>query len=241
VVGNKGTDRFFSAAEKPLPAGCDIAGVEFHQFWPNQRGSDSPWHFLNDAGSYDAVYQHPPDFGVGWHNACAGAFNGKNLYYVISFLVSMPASVNLGEDTFDPGVSLIQNQTFSLPAGYQWNPPSAGPPPPPPSVSLTGEYRFEVPQSSQPSSVTVVFTGSLNSASTGAAGTRFNVSVNAQVPIGPAKVRVPFSVSGLRPGLWTVTAAPNGIGAPARCPSVSLPGTVVLTVINGEKSCVPQL
>src|SRR6266550_9248047 len=93
------------------------------------------------------------------------------------------------------------------------------------SPSLIGAYRFDIPQSTQPSSITVVFSGQLNQATAMAPETKFSVSQTVAVAIGPGKGSVSFSVSGLKSGTWTVTASPNGFGAPVKCDSVTVPGS----------------
>jgi hypothetical protein len=107
-----------------------------------------------------------------------------------------------------------------------------------PTPSLIGTYRFEIPESSETSSITVVFSGQLNPGTGTASDTKFSASGVAQVARGPGTGTVSFSVpAGLKAGTWTVTATPNGFGAPVRCDSVTVPGTVTLSVVQGEPRC----
>ncbi|MGC4038676.1 MAG: VCBS repeat-containing protein [Chitinophagaceae bacterium] len=143
IVGNDGADKFFGAAGKVLPAGCSLVSMEFRQFWPAVRGFDSPWSWLDDAGSYGAVLKSP-DYTIRWHNACTGAYDGKNLYYLVSFIISMPEGTDLGEPNFDPASSMFN--AFTPPPGYGWvEPPAPVTPTPPndttkPPVKLTNFY-----------------------------------------------------------------------------------------------------
>jgi hypothetical protein len=105
--------------------------------------------------------------------------------------------------------------------------------------SLIGAYRFEIPESSQPSSISVVFSGQLNAAPATVPDTKFSVTTTAQVDRGPGKGSVSLSVANLRPGSWTVTATPNGFGAPVTCEAVTVPGSVTLSVVQGEHRCGP--
>ena len=122
IKGNDGKDRFF-ATDKPLPSACSIIKTEFRQYWPSQRGSPNPW----GGGSYGARQNPNNPNEIDWNNACVGEFSGKNLCYIVSFIVSVPPGVNLGEPGNDPNSSDIMANT--PPSGFQWNEP------PPPSQS----------------------------------------------------------------------------------------------------------
>ena len=84
---------------------------------------------FDDAGSYGA-YVENPDYTIRWHNACYGQYNGKNLFYVISFQVTMPEGTDLGETSYDPNSSMFT--AFQPPTNYGWIQV------PPPSGSGTG-------------------------------------------------------------------------------------------------------
>jgi hypothetical protein len=125
--GNSGTDKYFS--QNALPAGATLLGTPaFTPYWPLgiDSGNQGAWTWLNSSGSYyahiDASDQAHPS--VKWNNTCWGPFSGKDLYYSISFLVSMPKGTNLGEPTFEPTSQL---SSPCLPAGYSATPVGAPP------------------------------------------------------------------------------------------------------------------
>ncbi len=154
IVGNDGLDRYFDLAGKSLPAGCNVEAIELAQFWPTQRGYDSPWSWLDDAGSYNTAEQDS-GYGIRWHNACTGAYGGKNLIYIISFIISRPSNVDLGEPEFDTVNASIAS-LVTPPAGYQWN--QAAPPSPQNATSTPTQplmdFWFEV---TCPSDITPCF------------------------------------------------------------------------------------
>ena len=106
--GNDGTDRYFT--QKSLPAGATLVGTDFDQFWP--LGIDSAtgagaWTWLNSSGTYYAHLAPDPSHPtVNWNNTCAGGFAGKNLFYSISFRISMPKGTDLGEPAVDPSTPM---------------------------------------------------------------------------------------------------------------------------------------
>lgn len=130
TVGNDGRDKFFDAAGKPLPPGCIVEEIYFEQFWPHERFAGTAWSWFDDAGSYGASEESTGNT-VRWHNACVGAFSGKNLYYVVTCLIGVPDGVTLDEETFDAGSAMVAS--FPPPPGYQ----IVEPPPPPPVGSST--------------------------------------------------------------------------------------------------------
>ncbi len=117
--------------------------------------------------------------------------------------------------------------------GSSWNVGSNVVTPEAPTATLQGWYEFDT-VGTEPFSLTVPFSGQMQVASGSNGQTSFQVTGTAQniIPNGPATV--PFSVSGLRPGTWTVTAGNNPVGAPVRCNNVQVPGTVKLSVAGGQ-------
>ncbi|MFB3764285.1 MAG: hypothetical protein ACE14P_03445 [Methanotrichaceae archaeon] len=118
VSGNNGDDVFF--ASNKLPFWCKLVGVEFHQFWPTvRRPDDCGIGALFGGGSYLTKLTHDDLFNdskvtVHWENACCGRYSGKNIEYVISFIVSVPddmIGLSLGEPLFsltETSANLIQ-------------------------------------------------------------------------------------------------------------------------------------
>ena len=101
--GNNGTDKFF-AGIKALPPGCSIEKVEFVQFWPKEILSVSGGGGIGGWGSYGAQMKSAANSlpcEISWNNACQGVFDGKILYYRISFVISMLEGMDLGEDVYD--------------------------------------------------------------------------------------------------------------------------------------------
>jgi len=99
--GNSGTDRFFDN-NHPLPPGCKVDGVYFTQYWPKSICSSGSGG-IGGWGSYGAKLDGGGSYayGVSWNNACQSDFGDKNLYYTISFIVSMPQGTDMGESVFD--------------------------------------------------------------------------------------------------------------------------------------------
>jgi hypothetical protein len=125
--GNSGKDKYFN--QKALPAGATLQGPPiFTPFWPQgiDSSNEGAWVWLNSSGSYFAHLDasDPAAPTVKWNNTCWGPFSGKDLYYSISFLVSMPKGTDLGEPTFDPTSQL---SSPCLPAGYSATPVGAPP------------------------------------------------------------------------------------------------------------------
>jgi hypothetical protein len=127
--GNNGSDKFFNA-DVPLPPLCTIVGTSFTQFWPNGVASSGAPGGLGGWGSYGAHLNTGSSDGsapyvVSWNNACQGDFGGKNLYYHISFLVSMPEGTDMGEPVFD---QTPDDPAVCLPQGYSTQAQNATPP-----------------------------------------------------------------------------------------------------------------
>ena len=144
IVGNDGTDKFF--VNKPLPPGTRIEHVDFRQMWPAERDCDTPWSWLNDAGSYNVRFDATTN-SVRWHNSCTGAYNGKNNYYTISFVVSMPTGTDMGETIHDVADSPpLPPSGFSLTERAKPNCSSSTPPPPErPYLVFDGPYTSPNP------------------------------------------------------------------------------------------------
>jgi len=105
--GNDGKDMFFD--QKALPAGATLIKPNFDQYWPlgiDSSSGSGAWTWFDSSGTYYA-HLNGDDPGhpyVKWNNTCAGGFGGKNLWYSISFVISMPKGTQLGEPTYDPGL-----------------------------------------------------------------------------------------------------------------------------------------
>jgi len=133
-IGNSGEDKFFSGA-KQLPIGAQIVSVEFLTYPPaglsgDDSGTIGGWgSYFSRIKSNSSNDSQPNLTTINWSNACQGVYGGKNLYYRISFIISVQDGTNLGEDSFE---------TSSTP------PPSCAPPGfkpqlPPPAGSGHGE------------------------------------------------------------------------------------------------------
>jgi len=137
--GNDGTDKFFTG-EHQLPSGCRVVDVDYQLYWPKCITA-SPRS--SGRGSYSAVKYGGDDYPnyVHWTNTCWDEYAGKNLYYVISFVISMPEGTELGETAFD----LVDNAAISgimasmVPDDYQPNFPST------PCVSTTEPAHCATP------------------------------------------------------------------------------------------------
>jgi len=107
-IGNSGTDQFFSAA-KPLPLLSTVVAVYFDQLWPIGINSASGGGTIGGWGSYGASVTGSPSSGyhVSWKNACQGDFGGKNLYYRISFVLSVPEGTDLGAEMVDQTATAV--------------------------------------------------------------------------------------------------------------------------------------
>lgn len=101
---------------------------------------------------------------------------------------------------------------------------------PPQAAGIGGAYTFDT-VGTQNFSITVMFSGTLVTATGPNGATSFNVPVTQTVsPGGPASI--PFTASGLRPGTWRVSAVPNCCGAPVQC-TASVPGFIRFDVSGG--------
>jgi len=91
--GNDGKDKYF--AQKQLPAGAELVGVDFIQYWPlgvDSASGSGAFTWLNSSGSYFAHLNqdNPAQPYVKWNNTCWAGFGGKNLRYSVSFRIQMP-------------------------------------------------------------------------------------------------------------------------------------------------------
>jgi len=109
------------------------------------------------------------------------------------------------------------------------------PPPPSETGTLTGSYFFDA-IGIEPFDMTVIFTGTLASASGSNGQTTFSVTETTRITPGAGAEHVDFSVSGLRRGTWTVTATPRAVAGPMTC-QATVPGIVFLNVSGGRTSC----
>jgi hypothetical protein len=108
----------------------------------------------------------------------------------------------------------------------------------PNGVGLSGAFIFTVEPGTEVSSVTVTFKGTWFSGDSMLFGvTSFSVQTTIQIPVAGTQQTATFTVSGLRPGVWSITATPNAIAASMTCPSVNVPGTVTLDRITGQCQC----
>lgn len=123
----------------------------------------------------------------------------------------------------------------SLAAGCGVQNHTDAPPPPPPSatVGILGAYRLDT-VGTQPSPITVRFTGTLVTATGSAGATSFDVSVDQIIPghVGIIPETVSFKAGGLKQGSWTVTAQPNCCAGAHTC-RVNIPGQITIDVSGG--------
>lgn len=142
ISGNNGDDVFFSPNK--LPFWCKLVGVEFHQFWPTERRPDDCGiGAVFGAGSYLTELTHGnlsngSKVTVHWENSCCGRYSGKNIEYVISFIVSVPEDLTglaLGEPLFNltetPANSIQPPNGFGL---YEQPAPTESSNPNPPAI-----------------------------------------------------------------------------------------------------------
>lgn len=103
--------------------------------------------------------------------------------------------------------------------------PSGGP-------SLIANYCFDNSVGSEKFALTVAFSGTLNSVTgTPGAGTSFKTQETGSFTPPTSQECVTTRVSGLKPGEWSITAIPNGIGAQKTCPA-KVPGIITLDAKN---------
>ena len=135
-TGNDGVDKFFDN-KHDLPPGCQVIGVDFVPYWP--KGISSRSSVGSGWGSYGATISgggfYP--YNVEWNNACHGDFDGKPLYYSISFRVLMPVGTNMGEPVFDLNSILPKCQVDE--ASISQNPPTQQC-----SVSKSAQYSLNL-------------------------------------------------------------------------------------------------
>ncbi len=139
ISGNNGTDNFTLDNLNNSSNGFYIEKVEFHQFWPKVGGQSNPWSFAG-AGSYGATQKSW--FAYHWNNSCEDPYRGKKLFYIVSFIVSVPpGNFQIGEPLYDFDDKAFSN--FPIPDGYQWNEALAAPqaqPAPSQNTSYTNYY-----------------------------------------------------------------------------------------------------
>jgi hypothetical protein len=109
------------------------------------------------------------------------------------------------------------------------------PPPSDGTGSLTATYRFNNSVGVEPTEIKVVFTGKTTAMGPG----KDSFSQVEMKPIRPPTPTefVSTTATGLRKGTWTVTATPDGIGAPWTCTGVNIPGSVTLDVSGPQPIC----
>ena len=154
-TGNNGNDTFFTP-QLHLPFWATIQAVEFEQFWPKERkpsgcgvgGWFGGGSYLTkmDHGDLSVRYPTEPLVTVHWENTCCGEYIGKNIEYVISFIVLVPetlvrAGEALGEPMFDPNQTPLSS--IKPPNGFQLSqaPAPTQPPTQPPTPSR-GSNKF---------------------------------------------------------------------------------------------------
>ena len=158
--GNDGDDRFFTTSHD-LPFWATLQRVDFKQFWPKARrpnGDNLAVAF--GGGSYLTSLtrgdrQQPsnkPRVTVHWENACVGDWGGKNIEYVISFIVSVPESlVRAGvtpgehEPMFDP--NQLPLDAIQPPNGFGFDKPGPIPVLPPTKTTKTGRVMLNITKS----------------------------------------------------------------------------------------------
>lgn len=89
--GNEGTDKFFSS--RVLPAGCQLLRVDFEDCRELEGCSGN----IFNNGKFDSgIY----GTHVKWYNTCTGACKNFTNVYNISFVISMPTGIDIGETVF---------------------------------------------------------------------------------------------------------------------------------------------
>src|SRR5262249_13768187 len=146
----------------PLPLGAAVAHAEFTPYWPKGTKSHSSggigrWGSYGSQIGLDSTSVH-------WENACQGVYGGKNLYYRVSFVISIPAGMDLGEEAFDPAspkpptCAPIEFTSVEQSNGTETPPNSA--PTGPTGPSLIAHYCFLNSVGTEPFQMTVDFKGS---------------------------------------------------------------------------------
>lgn len=109
ISGNSGVDKFFFN-KNPLPLFCKLVRVEFTPFWPKGIDPKSGIGGLFGWGTYQSTMKINIDGSVevDWNNACQGSFAGKDLFYQISFIITMPEGTDMGENVFDVATQVPQ-------------------------------------------------------------------------------------------------------------------------------------
>jgi hypothetical protein len=133
-TGNDGVDKYFDS-KHDLPPGCQVLGVDFIPYWP--AGISSRPTVGSGWGSYGAIISgggfYP--YNIEWNNSCHGDFDGKPLYYSISFRVLMPVGTDMGEPVYDLNSNLPKCQVEQ--AKINQNPPQC-------SISKTAQYSLNL-------------------------------------------------------------------------------------------------
>lgn len=230
LKGNNGDDKFFPP-EHNLPFWAKYVKYEFVQFWPKERKQDDcgvgGWF---GAGSYlTRVTQgdqskKEPLLTVHWENACCGQYGGKNIEYVVSFIVSVSedlvqAGQSLGEPMFDPDQLAINS--IAPPNGFSLNQQPVPTPPPQPSGSgkLTIDILFDTqvpgggPYAPYDVTAWVQGTGPV----TGTVGdTSFKINETQKVTP-PSVGKWEKSIDNLRAGNWSISVVCTETGNIGSC------------------------
>ena len=248
-VGNNGNDKFFTP-DKPLPPLSTIVAVNFTQFWPNGISSVSAGGTIFGWGSYGAnLSSGTPDGSipteVGWKNACQGVFNGKDVSYSISFLISTPEGTDLGEQMFD------QTDTVGdacVPAGYSATPIQGSTSDAPAPSGWSGITSY-CNVTDQTASGMFQIAATLVTPLTNAQGSASMMVMNLPVSFPPSGGGVPSTASfntpmSFKQGTWQITQA-KIVGLTGNLPGLpltaSLPGGVGTPILAfSGNSCVRQ-
>jgi hypothetical protein len=100
--------------------------------------------------------------------------------------------------------------------------------------ALIADYCFNNSVGTEPYDLMVTLTGK------GPGGSTFSQSATQKFRPPSATECVEIRIQTLAMGSWSVTAKPNGVGAPATC-TVTVPGTIRLDVSQGTPKCIPGL
>jgi hypothetical protein len=126
--GNSGEDKFFSGINQ-LPPGAKISSMDYTPYWPKGLQREYAGG-IGRKGSYGQRITNYSPLSIGWENSCQGDYGGKNLYYSMSFVISVPVGTDLGEETFESGNTTVgTNLPGCAPSDYT-STGEGGPPPP---------------------------------------------------------------------------------------------------------------
>lgn len=208
ITGNNGEDKFFSL-NKQLPATAKLEKVEFTPFWPAGLGPGSGGT-IGGWGSFGMQQKGGPTDPsqtvlVDWNNACQGTFAGRNLDYSVSFIVSVPHGMDLGEQTFDPAQQTESSCKFDGTTTDTETPKTPGVN----SSGLSGTVRI-CNAGIDGTNGTLHLEGALTTAVSGAQGTdkmKEDIPLQFQ-PSGSAGSVTPFSTQQIyKQGTWQITSA----------------------------------